>query len=65
MIGITKDKLFQKRLGIITKLKIFNKGKHAVENDKMVLLLLIATFIILTITNTVLVYTFLKMLIKL
>ena len=68
MIGITKDKLFQKRLEKITGLKIINhkKGKHFIENNKnnKILVSLIISFIILAITNGILVYNFIKILSK-
>lgn len=68
MIGITEDKLFQKRLEKITGHKIINykKGKHFIENNKnnKILVSLIISFVILAITNGILVYNFIKILSK-
>ena len=65
MIGITKDKLFQKRLERVTGLRINNKEKkHFIIRNKS-LMFLFAIYITLAITNAVLVYNFFRILSKL
>ena len=65
MINITKDKLFRKRLEKVTKIKNKNsKLKRFVENNKAIILL-VASFLLLAISNGFLVYNFFRILSKL
>ena len=65
MINITKDKLFKKRLEKVTKIKNKNnKLKEFIERNKAIVLL-IASFLLLAISNGFLVYNFFRILSKL
>ena len=64
MIDITKDKLFRSRLEKVTKIKNKNnKVKEFIERNKAIILLL-ASFTLLAISNGFLVYNFFRILSK-
>ena len=65
MVDITKDKLFRSRLEKVTKIKNKNsKLKQFIEKNKAIILLL-ASFALLTVSNGFLVYNFFRILNKL
>ena len=64
MINITKDNLFGKRLEKITKAKKKNGKIKSFFNNNKAIILLIASFLILAISNGFLVYNFFKTLSK-
>ena len=64
MIGITKDKLLKKRLERITGIRINNNRNRFIKNNKTVFFLF-TVYIILALTNVVLVYSFFRILNKL
>ena len=65
MIDITKDKLFRRRLEKVTKIKNKNnKVKEFIESNKAIILLL-ASFMLLAVSNGFLVYNFFRTLSKL
>ena len=64
MIDITKDKQFRSRLEKVTKIKNKNnKVKEFIERNKAIILLL-ASFTLLAISNGFLVYNFFRILSK-
>ena len=65
MIGITKDKLFRKKLDRITKINNKNSKASKFIEDNKAIILLIASFGLLAISNGFLVYNFFKILSKL
>ncbi|MBO4815804.1 MAG: hypothetical protein J5507_02490 [Clostridia bacterium] len=65
MVDITKDKLFRRRLEKVTKIKNKNnKVKEFIESNKAIILLL-ASFMLLAVSNGFLVYNFFRTLSKL
>ena len=65
MVDITKDKIFRNRLEKITKVKNKNsKVKDFIERNKAIILLL-ASFGLLAISNGFLVYNFFRIISKL
>ena len=65
MVGITKDKLFRKKLEKVGKLENKNsKIKLFIEKNKAIILL-IASFLLLAISNAFLVYNFFRVISKL
>ena len=65
MINITKDRLFGKRLEKVTKIKSKDSRLKNFFKENQAIIILLASFLILAISNGFLVYNFFKTLSKL
>ena len=64
MINITKDRLFRKSLEKVTKVKNGNSKFKKFFKENQAIIILLASFLILAISNGFLVYSFFKTLSK-